>query len=197
MVYHSNGRLCTMNAYPLPESIILVVVLNNLRDFEIARMLGWYRIPLRSAPKVISVDYLAFYQTAAFKENKWRIDYLAPVLGYELTTREQLLHEETEHPRAKHEYYKIQLGPLQKIPSPIEAGNWRRITFLYTTGGYLQQAHTLNDLVVAADDRPILWRALRERAGKSYQVQELSAEDIAPEILAALLGITHIPAGMS
>jgi len=54
-----------------PESLILVVLLNNQRDFEIARLLGWYRIPLRSAPKVIAVDYLAFYQTAAFGEEKW------------------------------------------------------------------------------------------------------------------------------
>jgi hypothetical protein len=46
-----------------PTSLILVAVLNNPRDLEIARLLGWYRIPLRSAPKVIAVDYLAFYQT--------------------------------------------------------------------------------------------------------------------------------------
>jgi hypothetical protein len=42
---------------------VLVAVVNNRRDLEIARLLGWYRIPVRSAPKAVGVDYLAFYQT--------------------------------------------------------------------------------------------------------------------------------------
>jgi hypothetical protein len=177
--------------YPRPESLILVVIINSLRDFEIARMLGWYRIPLRSAPKVIAVDYLAFYQTAAFEDDKWRINYIAPVLGHELTTRQELLHEEAEHPRARHEYYKIQIGPLQKLPESILATSWRRITFLYTTGEYLLAAKTINDLVVSTDDRPTLWRALRERAGRTYQVSPVEEADLSPELLAALLGITR------
>ena len=88
-----------------PQSLILVVVMNNPCDFEIARLLGWYRIPLRSAPKIIAVDYLAFYQTASFKESKWQISYIAPVLGHELTTRIELIHDEPDHPHAYREYY--------------------------------------------------------------------------------------------
>jgi hypothetical protein len=49
-----------------PASLVLVCLLPAPRDLEIARLLGWYRIPLRSAPKVIAVDYLAFYQPASF-----------------------------------------------------------------------------------------------------------------------------------
>jgi len=45
-----------------PSSLILVAVINDPRDLEIARLLGWYRIPLRSSPKVVAVDYLAFYR---------------------------------------------------------------------------------------------------------------------------------------
>ena len=112
-------------------------MVNNPRDLEIARLLGWYRIPLRTAPKVVAVDYLAFYQTGAFGDEKWRIQYFAPVRGHELTTRAELLKTELDHPRAKEEYYKIQLGPLESLPKPILAETWRRITFLYTTGEYL------------------------------------------------------------
>ena len=119
--------------FPPSNSLILVVLLNKPRDFEIARLLGWYRIPLRSAPKVIGVDFLAFYQTAAFENEKWRISYIAPVRGHELTTRQELLRDEPDHPRAQQEYYKIQIGPLQRLPEPILAGEGRRITFLYTT----------------------------------------------------------------
>lgn len=91
-----------------PSSLILVAVMPSARDLEIARVLGWYRIPLRSAPKVVDVDYLAFYQTAAFgADHRWKIEWLAPVRGHELVTRAQLFRDEPDHPRAKEEYYKI------------------------------------------------------------------------------------------
>jgi hypothetical protein len=178
-------------ALPSPTSLILVAILNDPRDLEIARILGWYRIPLRSAPKVVAVDYLAFYQTAAFGEEKWRIQYVAPVRGHELSTRIELLQDEPDHPHAHHEYYKIQLGPLSLLPAPILAEKWRRITFLYTTGEYLLRARTLNDLVVADEQRPLLWQALRERTdqAQAYTSSEPDGFDLQPEILAALLGI--------
>ncbi|NJN44676.1 MAG: hypothetical protein HC806_08140 [Anaerolineae bacterium] len=49
-------------SYPEPTSLLLVAIIPSPRDLEIARVLGWYRIPLRRAPKVVAVDYLAFYQ---------------------------------------------------------------------------------------------------------------------------------------
>ena len=51
-----------------PTELFLVCVLPRLRDLEIARLLGWYRIPLHTAPKVIVVDRLAFYQPRAWEE---------------------------------------------------------------------------------------------------------------------------------
>ncbi|NLG73294.1 MAG: hypothetical protein GX495_14790 [Chloroflexi bacterium] len=183
---------------PAPTSLILVVVMNNPRDLEIARLLGWYRIPLRSAPKVIAVDYLAFYQTAAFGEEKWRIQYIAPVRGHELTTRRELLRDEPDHPHANQEYFKVQLGPLVRLPEPILAEDWRRITFLYTTGEYLLQARNVRQLVVQSEDRMILWQSLRERASQSQaygsqaDTQDLPELDLDPAVLAALLGIKEL-----
>lgn len=147
------------------SALILVGVMTQPRDLEIARLLGWYRIPLRSAPKVIEVDYLAFYQTAGFSpDHRWKIEWAAPVRGHELTTRRELFRDETAHPRAAEEYYKVQLGPLQPLDRPIEAGQWRRFTFLYTTGNLLRSAGTLKDLTVRSEERQILWQSLRERA---------------------------------
>ena len=177
-----------------PTSLVLIGVVNNPRDLEIARLLGWYRIPLRTAPKVIAVDYLAFYQTGAFGDEKWRIQYIAPVRGHELTTRGELLRSELDHPRAKEEYYKIQLGPLECLPQPVLAESWRRITFLYTTGEYLLRARTIQDLIVESEERALLWQALRERASQAQaygasQAADLAEIDLDPAILAALLGI--------
>jgi len=173
-----------------PASLILVAVVNDPRDMEIARLLGWYRIPLRSAPKVVAVDYLAFYQTSAFGEEKWRIQYVAPVKGHELTTRAELLRDEPDHPHARHEYYKVQIGPLISLSQPIVAEGWRRVTFFYTTGEYLLAARTLSDLILLEEDRRPIWQALRERASQSQQyAAELPDIGIDPAILAALLGI--------
>ncbi|MCJ7535883.1 MAG: hypothetical protein MUO57_10160 [Anaerolineales bacterium] len=174
-----------------PASLVLVAVITEPRDLEIARIFGWYRIPLRTAPKVIAVDYLAFYQTKAFKEQKWRIQFVAPVRGHELTTRDQLLRDEPNHPRAKDEYYKIQIGPLEQLPEPILAQKWRRITFLYTTGEYLLNARTINDLVVHSEERQVLWKALRDRLTHKEEYKTMSGEDeiLDDEVIALLLGI--------
>jgi len=176
---------------PEPNALVLVAVLKQPRDLEIARLLGWYRIPLRSAPKVISVDYLAFYQSGAFEAHKWRIQYFAAIKGHELTTRGELIQDEADHPFARHEYYKIQLGPLAHLPQPILAEKWRRITFFYTTGEYMEKARNINELVVEDDERRTLWQALRERAERQqgYGVSDLPELDVEPAVLAALLGV--------
>jgi len=176
---------------PSPASLILVVYTPSPRDLEIARLLGWYRIPLRTAPKVIAVDYLAFYQPASFGEGKWSIQYVAPVRGHELTTRAELIQDEIDHPRAAEEYFKIQIGPLVELPQPIRAGGWKRITFLYTTGEYFLGAETINDLVVHSDERKRLWHSLYERAGQEqrYGTEEMPGAELEPAVLALLLGL--------
>ena len=157
---------------PKEMDLILIAVMPKPKDLEIARLLGWYRIPLKNAPKVISVDYLAFYQPSSFGEShRWKIEYIAQMQGHELTTRNALFKEESNHPRANEEYFKIQLGNLTKLPSPISADHWRRITFLYTTGGLLMRAKTIRDMVVDGEEREILWNSLRERKA-SFDLQE-------------------------
>jgi hypothetical protein len=173
-------------------SLVLVCLLPTPRDLEIARLLGWYRIPLRTAPKVVAVDYLAFYQPSAFGERGGLIEFVAQVRGHELTTRGELFKDEADHPRAREEYYKMQLGGLEKLRQPIVADKWKRMTFLYTTGEYLLEAKSLNDLVVDGDERQVLWRSLRERAeNEQLYKADLPEVDIPPDVLMALLGITE------
>jgi len=179
-----------------PTDLILVCLLPTPRDLEIARLLGWYRIPLRTAPKVVAVDYLAFYQPSAFGERGGQIEFVAEVRGHELTTRGELIKDEADNPRAKEEYYKIQIGGLEKLKEPILADKWKRITFFYTTGEYLHKAKTLNELVVDGDERQLLWRSLRERAENEQLYQtDLPDVDIPPDILMGLLGIKESEGG--
>ncbi|MBN1667955.1 MAG: hypothetical protein JW862_12745 [Anaerolineales bacterium] len=182
----------TTMPYPSPASLILVCYLPAPRDLEIARLLGWYRIPLRTAPKVVAVDWLAFYQPGSFGGQKWRIQVLAPLRGHELVTRAELFKDQPDHPRAHEEYFKLQLGALVELPAPILAGGWKRITFLYTTGEYLLAARTMRDLVVQQEERKLLWSALRERASQDQAYRsrpELPEVEVDPAVLAMLLGI--------
>ena len=177
-------------------SLVLVCFLPSPRDLEIARLLGWYRIPFKSAPKVVAVDYLAFYQSGRFGDEGARIQYVTEVKGHELTTRLELLRDEPDHPRAHEEYFKIQIGSLEKLTNPVKAEKWRRITFFYTTGEYLLRAKTVSDLVVQSEERQLLWKSLRERAvsGQDYQA-DLPSIDVDPQVLLTLLGIEELQSG--
>ncbi len=174
---------------PSPESLVLIAVTPKPRDLEIARLLGWYRIPLRHAPKVLAVDYLAFYQTGSFgTEHRWKIEFFAEVRGHELTTRKELFRDEADHPRANEEYYKLAIGSLQPLARPITSENWKRLTFLYSTGALLLSAMRLSDLVVRSEERVLLWRSLRERALRTgqYRPDELPELALDPLLLAML-----------
>jgi hypothetical protein len=175
-----------MSALPSPADLVLVAFLPHPRNLEIARVLGWYHMPLRSAPKVIAVDWLAFYQPATFGDgHKWCIEYIAPVKGNELVTRLDLFKDQPDHPNAYEEYFKLQLGSLVTLPRPIPAGDWKRVTFLYTTGEHLITANEIGELTVRDEERVILWQALRERAAEQdeYRVVDHPDSEIPAEIL--------------
>ena len=54
------------------------------------------------------------------------------------------------------------------------------------------RARTLRDLVVESDERALLWRSLRERAGSAQQyLTDLPDVDVPPEVLLGLLGISE------
>jgi len=153
--------------YPAAESrrrSLLVAVVNNMDDLRRAASEGWYRIPQRSAPRRIGADYVAFYQTGAFRDQAeaQTVTYYAATRRYRLLTRRELLPEEADHPRANDYYFRIELGPLQRLAHPIPAGNFRRVTFIHTRFEQLFTAQTVTDLFRKDDPFEHLWHALRE-----------------------------------
>jgi hypothetical protein len=132
---------------------VLVAIMNNRRDFEIACDERWYRIPLEHAPKsVTEAVVLAFYFTKAFGEEKWSVRWYAPIRGHELVRRRDLLPDEPDHPRADEPYYKLQLGPLMQLELPIHSLRWRRIAFISTTWDRFTAAEEINDLYASGAD---------------------------------------------
>ena len=176
--------------YLTDTDLVLVAIMPNAADLEIARLLGWYRIPLKSAPKIIRPDYIAFYQTASFpKGHRSRIEAFAEVRGVELTTRAELFQNEPDHTRAHEEYYKIQLGELRFLDRPVLADEWKRFTFFYTTGAHLTGAETIRGLAMNACERTQVWKTLKERMenGASYGISDSDVMQL-PEELIFLLG---------
>jgi very-short-patch-repair endonuclease len=154
---------------------VLVAVMNAPRDFEIACHEGWYRIPLKRAPRRVGADYLAFYQTKAFDDEKWAVNYYAPTRRYHLVTRAGLLPEEADHPRAQEPYYKVEIGPLQRLPHPIPSRRLRRITFIPTSLERLLRAEEINDLWDRDSREERLWQAFKREgieAERQYEVEE-------------------------
>ena len=157
---------------------VLVAIMNNRRDFEIARDEGWYRIPQKHAPpSAIEAAALAFYFTKAFGDAKWSIRWYGPVRGHELARRRDLFPDEPDHPRANEPYYKLQLGPLMQLELPIHSLRWRRITFLETSWDRFTAAEEINDLYASGADG--LYVTLKDEGfwpEREFEIREGGAE---------------------
>ena len=135
--------------YLSPDALILVAIIPSPEDLQVARILGWYRIPFRTAPRILNVDFLAFYQPASFQNRRWQVEFLAPVLGHEFTTRAELLREEVDHPRADEEYFKIQLGTCETLEPSDQGRGLEAIYFFIYYRRVFPGGKNLTDLTVA------------------------------------------------
>jgi hypothetical protein len=142
---------------------VLVAVVNNIDDLRRAASEGWYRIPQRRAPRRIGADYLAFYQTGAFRnqEEAQTVTYYAATRRYRLLTRRELLPEQADHPRADDFYFRIELGPLQRLDTPLPSAGLHRITFIQTTLERLLHSQSVKELFIKDHPFERLWQTLR------------------------------------
>ncbi len=143
------------------DAPVLVAVVTRPCDLEHARADGWYRVPIRRAPRGLAADYLAFYQTAAFGVERWAVRYVAPVHSVGLARRRELLPDEPLHPRADERYYRFALGPLWALPAPVPSRRLRRVTFIPTTFGQLLHASDVAELwhTAPVDVNGAVWAA--------------------------------------
>lgn len=148
-----------------PEDRVLVGVMPDPHDFDLAQHEHWYRIPLKQAPDGIHAEYIAFYFTNKFGNDlRWAIHFYARRTGHELVRRVDLLPDQLNHPRAEEKYYKIQLGELREKTPPVVSLRWRRITFIQTTWDRFMAAREINDLF-RSDNQFVerLYRSLRQQ----------------------------------
>ncbi len=151
-----------------PESYeVLVALLPEPRDLELARERGWYRVRQAELAERIrggldQFGHLAFYQPDSFGPERRCVRYYAPILGRNRATRRELLPEEPDQPRAEQLYLRFDLGPLEEVARPIPASRGRRVLFIPTSWRRLALAEELNELFAGTPIEELLYRRLRE-----------------------------------
>lgn len=144
---------------------VLVGIVNNKRDLEIARNGGWYRIPEPSVKRWLSKSWpprwLAFYQTKVFGKESHSVNYYANVEGIRKVRRHELFPEEAANSKSQDYYYQLLLGPLQNLPEPIFSRRFRRIVFIPTTWDKFNKAIEINDLFDGSPLEDQLWSAFK------------------------------------
>jgi very-short-patch-repair endonuclease len=150
-----------------PGCELLVAILNDVRDFHIARDRHWYRIPVSSVNKFLRdswpPQWLAFYQTLAFGQEAHSVRYYAQVLGIKRSPRWQLFPEEPRDDKSHQLYFQLFLEPLRQLPLPILSRRLRRIIFISTTWQKFINASEINDLYYGSPLEDRLWAELKRR----------------------------------
>ncbi|MDX2076131.1 MAG: hypothetical protein SFZ02_06855 [bacterium] len=132
---------------------ILVCVINRQRDLRLAINAHWYRIPQARAPRQYVVDYLAFFLSgSASSKIPSGIYAYAPMRGYELQYRRDLLPQEPHHPRANDLYYRIAIGDFIEKTPPIHNPYHYTVSFILTTGSAFASAHHVGELFIPSLD---------------------------------------------
>lgn len=147
------------------QNEVLVAIINNVSDFDIAQNHNWYRIPVESVEKWLKKRWpprwLAFYQTKVFGNEKWAINYYAEIIDIRKVFRQHLFPDEPINKKSGTQYYQIFIEPLRRLPKPIFSRRLRRIIFISTTWEKFVNAVEINDLY---DESPLedrLWAEFR------------------------------------
>ncbi len=141
----------------------LIAILKEISDLTILKNEGWYRIPVKSAPKRWPPVWMAFYQPKLFGDDAYQIKYYGNVKEIRRVKRFDLFPNEISSIKAEQEYFQVFIDELLERPTPIYSVRQRRLVFISTSWQKFLNAAILNDLF---DDSPLeekLWLELKNR----------------------------------
>lgn len=141
---------------------MLVAILKNRADFGILMEQGWYRIPVRNAPKRWPPTWIAFYQPQHFKEDAYKVRYFGEVDNIDVLKRKDLFPNEILSERSEHNYYRIRIKHLEELDEPIKSLRWRRIVFITTTLEKFFLSKEINDLYDDSILEDMMWNKLKQ-----------------------------------
>lgn len=155
---------------------LLIAIINNRLDFNLAREKHWYRIPVSSKEKWLKERWpprwLALYQTKVFGREAYAINYYAKVLDIRQVFRWELFPNQPRNDKSNRRYYQLFLEPLRRLPNPISSRRRRRIVFIPTTWQKFVNAGEINDLYDESSLEDRLW-AVFKRLQIQAERQEL------------------------
>jgi len=140
-------------------------LINNPTDLKILREEFWYRVPEKKlTPSLIkdkSLEYIAFYLGAKFKENGKQVKYYAKVNSIELVQRFELFPDEVYNVNSNNYYYKIGIVELKELSTPILSKKPRFVLFIKSNLNNFLQAKEINDLFVESPIEEKLWKEFK------------------------------------
>lgn len=155
----------------------LIAILKEKSDLALLQNEGWYRIPIKSAPKRWPPAWMAFYQPKLFGDEAYQIKYYGNVKDIRRVKRFELFPNEIISIRSEQEYYQVFFDELLERPTPIICARPRRIVFIPTTRTKFEKALIINDLF---DESPLedkLWMELKSRtidAERQWRVEGIN-----------------------
>lgn len=162
-----------------PESDqVLIGVVPRERDFEIARLQRWYRVPTNMVRDWQTPSWIAFYFGRGFGGDAGKIRYYARVWHADIVRRLEMFPDQPRHPRANAEYVRIHHSELQERPTPIRSHRQRQLVVLPTTWERFMIAADVNDLVVGDEVEEAFYGRLSTagyRPERAYYVRGTNA----------------------
>ena len=145
---------------------MLVGVVPSVRDMDIARERGWYRIPVGMVRDWRSPGHLAFYHGRGFGSEAGKIQHYAPIWAADLVKRIDLFPDEENHPRAFDDYIRVHLGEVKSRPRPIISRRPRRVVIMPTTLERFMNSNEINELYVGDEAKEVLYGQMTEEQMK-------------------------------
>lgn len=101
---------------------VLIAIVNDRADLEIAREQHWYRIPLEQVEKLKQrqqwqPQWVALYQTKVFEQEAFTVNYYAKVIAIREVQRRELFPLEPKTAKSEKRYCKLELDTLEGCPS--------------------------------------------------------------------------------
>jgi very-short-patch-repair endonuclease len=144
---------------------VLVAILKEPQDFEIAKEQHWYRIPVTSVEKWLKdrwpPEWVAFYQPKPFGSGAYSVRYFAKVIEIRRSFRWELFPSLPRDRKSERLYFQLVIAPLEKLPKPILSHRRRRIVFIQTSWEKLIAASEINDLHEGSPLEDRLWSELK------------------------------------
>ena len=151
---------------PSPTESVLIALVKDRGDHAILHRKLWYRIPVESAPKMVTqrqVKIMGFYLPATFGDKlRYKIHHFGRVARIVEASRQELFPDEPAGSvKANKLYYKIELESIHPLPQPIVSRRGHRLLFVPTTEEKFFYTQDLNVLFNASPLEDLLFEKMR------------------------------------